>query len=361
MSVTQNTQNKPSPPPTTTTTGGKVATLQRSTTAKAVAAAEDMTRRMICGGLAGMIAKTATNPLERIKMLSQTGEHGLTSTNSGASKATSSARKPISVIQLYRTIIKNEGIIGLWAGNGANLLRVFPAKAIVFSTNDMYQSAFRKLSRTPNQEKLPSVYAFLAGGFAGMTATAMTYPLDFARGRISGKLGKTSGSGGSGRGGKAYHGIIRTVVLTVKDEGFLAVYKGVTPTLLGAMPYEGIKFGTVGIMDKLFPINDEDKKASTSKQSAAIRKMIFGGLGGVMAGLITYPNDTIRRMLQLQGSRGTTTQFTGYWDCARKTYKAEGIGRFYHGVTINIIRMAPNAAVQFGSYELLKQWTADYF
>jgi solute carrier family 25 phosphate transporter 23/24/25/41 len=40
--------------------------------------------------------------------------------------------------------------------------------------------------------------------------------------------------------------------------------------------------------------------------------MAMGGMGGVMAGLMTYPNDTIRRLLQLQGSRGTATEFTGY-------------------------------------------------
>jgi solute carrier family 25 phosphate transporter 23/24/25/41 len=82
--------------------------------------AADITRRMVCGGLAGMIAKTATNPLERIKMLSQTGEHG-----AKGSKGSSKAPK-ISIMDLYKKIIRNEGIIGLWAGNGANLLRVFP-------------------------------------------------------------------------------------------------------------------------------------------------------------------------------------------------------------------------------------------
>jgi Mitochondrial carrier protein len=84
--------------------------------------ASDVTRRMICGGLAGMIAKTATNPLERIKMLSQTGEHG-------AKKGT--------IVSIYRNILNTEGIIGLWAGNGANLLRVFPSKAVVFSSHDV--------------------------------------------------------------------------------------------------------------------------------------------------------------------------------------------------------------------------------
>ncbi len=301
-------------------------------------ATQDMTRRMICGGLAGCIAKTATNPLERIKMLSQTGEHGL---------------KQTSVLSLYRNILKNEGVIGLWAGNGANLLRIFPAKAVVFSTNDLYQDLFRRClsAMNPNEydetQKLPSALSFLAGGLAGMTASACTYPLDLARGRISGKLASRASDGVVK---KEYKGIVSTVLLTVREEGFGALYKGVTPTLIGALPYEGIKFGTVGFLDSHLPASD---------MSPAIRKMVFGGVGGVAAGVITYPNDTIRRLLQLQGSRGTETTYNGYWDCVRKTYRKEGLARFYRGATINIIRMAPNSAVQFGAYEILKQWSSN--
>ena len=84
---------------------------------------------------------------------------------------------------------------------------------------------------------------------------------------------------------------------------------------------------------------------------------MFGGMGGLTAGLVTYPNDTIRRLLQVQGSRGTQTRYTGYWDCVRQTYRHEGLGRFYRGMTVNLLRMAPNTAVQFGTYELLKQWS----
>lgn len=273
-------------------------------------------------------------------MLSQTGEHG------GAH----------SIVGLYRDILRNEGWKGLWAGNGANLLRIFPAKAVVFSSNDMYKSMLYKLTTSSSKtttlsekQALSGPLSFLAGGLAGMTASALTYPLDFARGRISGKLATASGK-------KEYGGIIQTVVLTVKDEGVRALYKGVTPTILGAMPYEGIKFGTVGLLENLFP---RKKYADEGSSTPVLRKMLFGGLGGVMAGVITYPNDTIRRLLQMQGSRGTQHAFTGYWDCVGQTYRAHGIARFYRGLTINIIRMAPNAAVQFGSYELLKQWTAN--
>ncbi len=48
-------------------------------------------------------------------------------------------------------------------------------------------------------------------------------------------------------------------------------------------------------------------------------------------------------------------------DCVRKTYAKFGIERFYRGVFVNIVRMAPNTAIQFGSYELLKQFTSGYF
>lgn len=263
-------------------------------------------------------------------MLSQTGEHGAGNT---------------SIIGLYRNIIKHEGITGLWAGNGANLLRVFPAKAVVFSSNDFYKKTLKRVSKTPAEAALSGPLSFLAGGLAGMSASAITYPLDFARGRISGKMAAAGQK-------KEYGGILQTVALTVKDEGVRALYKGVTPTLLGAMPYEGIKFGTVGYLEKRFPVTDDSNSLPTP-----IRKMMFGAAGGVTAGLVTYPNDTVRRLLQLQGSRGTQHTYAGYWDCVRTTYKEHGVARFYRGLTINIIRMAPNTAVQFGSYEVLKDWS----
>ncbi len=131
-------------------------------------------------------------------MLSQTGEHG------SASKLTP--------IELYRSVIKNEGILGLWAGNGANLLRVFPSKSIVFSSNDFFRGIlgtfyFGNSGARHENEKLPWSLSFIAGGMSGMTATAVTYPLDLARGRITGKLASPGGK-------KHYKGIVNTLMIT---------------------------------------------------------------------------------------------------------------------------------------------------
>ena len=283
----------------------------------------DVSRRMACGGIAGMVAKTVTNPLERVKMVAQTGEHKC---------ASGSKANPYTI---YRNIITAEGYIGLWAGNGANLLRVFPSKAVVFSSNDVYRKLLAPYVTNT------TTASFLAGGFAGSTATAVTYPLDLARGRISGKVVVATG--------KVYKSVWSTVAVTLRDEGIGGLYRGVTATLIGAMPYMGIQFGTVGMLERHFV---EEGENPTSQQ-----KMMFGGCGGVAAGVITYPNDTVRRLLQLQGSRGTVAVYSGYWDCVRQTIGGIGIARLYQGVGINILRMAPNTAVQFGVYEVLKTWT----
>ena len=81
------------------------------------------------------------------------------------------------MVRLYRDILRNEGVIGLWAGNGANLLRVFPAKAVVFSSNDFYRQSIQKFT---GEQHLNVAWSFVAGGMAGMSATMATYPLDLA-------------------------------------------------------------------------------------------------------------------------------------------------------------------------------------
>jgi hypothetical protein len=302
----------------------------------------DVAARVVCGGVAGMIAKTVTAPLERIKMLSQTGESSTKPGRGGGE----------SVVGIIKNVLKTEGVAGFWAGNGANLIRIFPSKGVVFTSNDVYKQELLKLEALhvfggdgEMKKKASPVVSFMAGGLSGMTATAATYPLDLVRGRIGGKSVDASGN-------KKYSGVMNVLKITVKEEGFLALYRGVTPTVVGAVPYVGIQFGTVGLLETLFPKDDTDKSNNV------LRKILFGAAGGVAAGVITYPNDTVRRMMQLQGTSGTTAVFTGYWDCVTKVYAKHGIGRFYNGAFVNIVRMAPNTAVQFGAYELLKDLTS---
>ena len=68
---------------------------------------------LVVGGLAGCVSRTATAPLERIKIQAQT--RGLAG----------------SIFGELGRIVKAEGVKALFAGNGANLIRVFPFAGIV--------------------------------------------------------------------------------------------------------------------------------------------------------------------------------------------------------------------------------------
>ena len=76
------------------------------------------------GGFGGCVAKTVTSPLERIRLLAQTGNsRGISST--------------------AISILESEGWRGFWRGNGTNCFRIFPAKGILFATNDFYKDLLR--------------------------------------------------------------------------------------------------------------------------------------------------------------------------------------------------------------------------
>ena len=119
------------------TIGGKVA--KRGTRVSST----DLSIRIACGGIAGGIAKTFTAPLERLKMLSQTGEGG-----------------GRSALALTRHVIKTEGVSGMFAGNATNLLRIFPSKGVVFASSDYYRKMLRFLAGVPEGTQAPGAVSF---------------------------------------------------------------------------------------------------------------------------------------------------------------------------------------------------------
>lgn len=69
------------------------------------------------GAVAGAVSRTATCPLERLKILRQTSV-----------KAYSKLTITQSLIKMYR----KEGFIGFYKGNGVNVIRASPCAALEF-------------------------------------------------------------------------------------------------------------------------------------------------------------------------------------------------------------------------------------
>ncbi len=134
----------------------------------------------IAGGLAGMISRTATAPLDRLKvyLIAQTNptEATVAAVKDGAPlQAAKKFGQPLkdACIDLWRA----GGMRSLFAGNGLNVVKVMPESAIKFGAYEAAKKAFAEFEGSDSKHLHPTSQ-FLAGGIGGAVAQCVVYPLD---------------------------------------------------------------------------------------------------------------------------------------------------------------------------------------
>ena len=78
---------------------------------------------------------------------------------------------------------------------------------------------------------------------------------------------------------------------------------------------------------------------------------MWGAFAATLAHVVTYPNDTVRRRLQIQEGVGV---YSGAVDCLVKLLRQEGWRSLYAGIRVTILRGVPNTGIQFCVYEACK-------
>mmetsp|Transcript_13361 Transcript_13361/g.37495 ORF Transcript_13361/g.37495 Transcript_13361/m.37495 type:complete len:300 (-) Transcript_13361:892-1791(-) len=273
-------------------------------------------KMFLAGGIAGASARTASAPLDRIKLLFQVqamASSGMTST------------AYTGVYQSLRKIYTEEGVLAFWKGNFTNVVRVFPYSACQLMANDLYK---RLLSGEGGTLSVST--RLIAGAFAGMTATAVTHPLDTVRLRLA--MPK-----------HPYTGLGNAMVTVVCKEGYAALYKGLGPTLVGIAPYAALNFATYDLVKEQFYGNGR------SKAESPITNLVLGGITGCFAATCCYPLDTIRRRMQMKGST-----YKSQVDAFRTIWRSEGYRGFYRGWAANILKVIPQNSIRFVAYEVGK-------
>lgn len=289
------------------------------------------TTNFLAGGMAGCVSRTVVSPLERMKILFQ------------IQTKTSQAYRGVwpTLVKMW----KEEGWRGYMRGNGSNCLRIFPYSAIQFASYNIYKPYLM----SPGETELSVGMRLFAGGLAGITSVAMTYPLDITRTRLSIQCADISGLS------KAQQARLPGMWGVMKDiyrneGGMLGLYRGIMPTIYGVAPYVGLNFAVYESVRKRF-VKVE------GGEPTALQKLASGAISGAVAQFITYPFDVLRRKFQVNNVMGSP--YRNVWHACRVIAAKDGVRGFYYGLSANLLKVVPSMSSSWLTFEVcsrLRPW-----
>ncbi|KAH3901665.1 related to mitochondrial carrier protein [Saccharomycodes ludwigii] len=304
-----------------------------------------ITISFISGGIAGAVSRTVVSPFERVKILKQ-----VEIKNDGMSNSA-------NISTLIKRMYQNEGIKGLFRGNGMNCIRVFPYMAVQYLTFETFKNYILNYENARNTKdgstvisQLTNVQRLVDGALSGGLSCLVTYPLDLVKTRLS---IQTTLNNKNEINKLKHPGMVELLTNTYKNEGGIrGLYKGLFPTLLGIVPYVALNFQIYEDLKELYLNHYHINEPSS------FIKLTMGAVSGGIAQCIIYPFDLLRRRFQVismnNGSLGI--HYTGVVDALLQIGKKEGFKGYYKGLTANLFKVVPSTAVQWLTYELCVEY-----
>jgi solute carrier family 25 (adenine nucleotide translocator) protein 4/5/6/31 len=284
----------------------------------------DFAADFAAGGISGAIAKTATAPIERVKLIIQTQDANPLIKSGEVARYT-------GIGNCFTRVYQEQGFKAFWRGNFVNVLRYFPTQAFNFAFKDTIKALFPKYSPKTDFGMFFLVN-MASGGLAGAGSLTIVYPLDYARTRLASDVGA----------GKAqFSGLADCLTQTAKGpQGVMGLYNGFGVSVMGIIPYRGVYFG---MFDSLMGINPYRKEKGIVGLGS---KFGIAQLTAITAGYASYPFDTIRRRLQMQSEKPKDQWlYKGTVDCFFKVMKDEGTTALFKGAGANALRTVGSAMV----------------
>ncbi|KAJ5774343.1 hypothetical protein N7457_009239 [Penicillium paradoxum] len=275
----------------------------------------------LMGGVSAAVSKTAAAPIERIKLLIQNQDEML--------KAGRLDRKYEGIADCFRRTSSAEGVVSLWRGNTANVIRYFPTQALNFAFRDTYKSMFAYKKERDGYAKW-MMGNLASGGAAGATSLLFVYSLDYARTRLANDAKSAKGSGE-----RQFNGLVDVYRKTLASDGIAGLYRGFGPSVLGIVVYRGLYFG---MYDSIKPV-----LLVGPLEGSFLASFLLGWTVTTGAGVASYPLDTVRRRMMM--TSGEAVKYSSSMDAARQIVAKEGVKSLFKGAGANILRGVAGAGV----------------
>ncbi|KAI9803386.1 MAG: hypothetical protein M1833_000905 [Piccolia ochrophora] len=307
----------------------------------------------IAGGVSGVVSRTATAPLDRLRvyLIAQTSvaDEAVHAVKQGAPvQAAKKASRPI--FDAVKALWRAGGVRSLFAGNGLNVIKVMPESAIKFGSYEGCKRALAQLEGHGDSFKIHGLSQFLAGGIAGMISQFFVYPIDTLKFRMQCEMVE-----GGLRGNQL---ISVTARKMWNSNGLRSYYRGLPMGLAGMFPYAAIDLGTFEFLKRTISKRNA-KLQGCPEEDAAPGSVVTAGIGalsGAVGSSVVYPMNLLRTRLQAQGTAVHPPTYTGIVDVTRKTLQNEGYRGLFKGLTPNLFKVVPAVSITYVTYENSKRF-----
>lgn len=194
---------------------------------------------LLAAATAGWATSTVTNPIWLVKTRLQLDKSG--------------TRQYKNSLDCIKSVIQNEGVLGLYKGLSASYLGSVEGilQWILYEQMKriIKERSIQKFGHINEGEKNTSdkikewCQRSGSAGLAKFVASIITYPHEVVRTRLR-QVPTENGK-------PKYTGLIQTFKVIIKEEGFVSMYSGLTPHLLRTVPNSIIMFGTWELVIKL--------------------------------------------------------------------------------------------------------------
>lgn len=265
------------------------------------------------GGISAMMATAVIQPLDMVKVRIQMQEVG---------KGQKVNANPINI---FTTIVKQEGFMTLYRGLSAGLLRQLTYGTARLGIFNVCQTNWKEPGAADMTFGYKLAASLLAGGFGALFGT----PADAALVRMQADtilpLAERRG----------YKNGVDAMVRMFREEGLKGFFSGASPTV-----YRGLSINVGMLVSYGYyqtALEPYTGKGSQSNRFAA------GALSGWTASTVSLPFDFIKTRLQKQRpNKDGSVQYKNFMDCARQVAAKEGMFAFYNGYWTYVGRITPH-------------------
>ncbi|GAB5353161.1 hypothetical protein AAMO2058_000014000 [Amorphochlora amoebiformis] len=286
----------------------------------------------IAGGIAGAVSRTCTAPLDRLKLLLQTDANGkyrgilqglYTIYEDGKKHRLALDRGQKTKATGWRGVLG--GLLSFFRGNGTNVVKIAPETALRFWA---YENAKTVICRKPSKPSLPE--RFLCGALGGICAQTCIYPLEIVKTRLAIAPPET------------YKGITHCLFKISRKEGFGALYKGLTASVMGIIPYSGVDMAVYFSLREKFP------------DVGPMGMLACGAVSSTCGVVCSFPLQLARTRLQATGLDGMP-KYRGVADVLRRTVSEDGMIGLYRGFAPTMLKALPAISITYAVYEVVKK------